>query len=719
MLYQTLSNDWSILPLEHFRRGAYDDATGWYPAIVPGHWQQHPELASHTGKVAYRCWFPWKPPNDVTGISPRSSLRVWLRVRGVFYWSRPFLNGCDLGRHEGYFVPYEHEITSLLRAENTLIVEVDCPEERDKLRKQMITGVFSHWDCLDPMANPGGIWLPIELHVSGPVHVPSVRYQTSTMTDDSAEIHCQVDLDAATPTAVGLRWTFTPRTFDAPSQRFERQYALVAGAQTVQATMQLRQPRLWWCHDLGQPDCYDVSLEVMTEAGVSDTITVLFGVRRFELRNWIPYLNGVQFFIKGNNYAPGDMRIATMNIERATQDMQLAKACHMNFLRVHAHVDHPALYEAADRAGILLWQDFPLQWLYRPTILPEAQRQVRAMIRLLFNHPSVVVWCMHNEPIFVVDTADETFFTRLRTYFSHFVFSWNRDILDTRLKRVAQQEDAGRPVIRSSGEFALPWLRSGTDTHAYYGWYTSHGPLDRFEWLRVLGKNNLRFVTEFGAQSFPNKESCAKFMETDIHALDVAHLAERHGFQPETMRRWIPWHQAQSLSELIEMSQEYQIFIHRYYIDRLRYHKYRPTGGIAPFMFCDSFPAILWSVIDYWRVPKRSYAALRLAFSPQYVFTLVFPKTYRVSEPIVWPIYVVNDAHQVIEGVEVTAQLCGPGGEELATVRHQLTLPVDSLAWEVDRLRLIPEIPGRYTLSLRLRTPQDEIHQTYAVDVAS
>ena len=38
-----------------------------------------------------------------------------------------------------------------------------------------------------------------------------------------------------------------------------------------------------------------------------------------------------------------------------------ARECHMNVLRVHAHVAHPALYAAADAQGLLLWQDFPLQ----------------------------------------------------------------------------------------------------------------------------------------------------------------------------------------------------------------------------------------------------------------------------------------------------------------------------------------------------------------------
>ena len=50
--------------------------------------------------------------------------RHWLRLNGAFYWSRPFFNGVDLGCHEGYFAPQEHEVTPWVGADNTLVVEV-------------------------------------------------------------------------------------------------------------------------------------------------------------------------------------------------------------------------------------------------------------------------------------------------------------------------------------------------------------------------------------------------------------------------------------------------------------------------------------------------------------------------------------------------------------------------------------------------------------------
>lgn len=714
MYFQTLDRNWELRPLAEFNYGIYPrDAAGWLPTRVPGHWQQHPELERHAGKVVYRCRFSYDPDPSVF-----PQRREWLRLNGIFYWSQPYLNGVDLGRHEGYFLPHECEVSGLLDHENSLLVEVDCPDEHDKFGKRMITGVFSHWDCLDPLANPGGIWLPVELHHSGPVHIHAVRCHTEAYTDAFAQIRYAVDLDAAHAGPVTLRWTIAPRTFDAPVQVLEQRRRLRAGRHSISGLFKLHEPRLWWTHDLGRPDLYTLTLELLTESGTSDCYSFGFGVRRFELQNWIPHLNGVRFLVKGNNYPPGDMRIATMTAERCARDLELVRNGHMNLLRVHAHVDHPAFYEAADAAGVLLWQDMPLQWLYKVVALPEALRQARGMVHLLYNHPSVAIWCMHNEPVFIADTADETLLMRLRTYNTAFGFSWNRDVMDSQLKFVAERADPQRPVVRSSGEFDWPPLRRGTDAHAYFGWYRSYGTLRDAEILRRRFPGNLRFMTEFGAQSFPNVESCLKFMPADVKRVDFELLAQRHGFQSEIMANWIDWRAAETLEELVELSQDYQALVNRFYIDRLRYHKYRPTGGIVPFLLLDPHPAVLWSIIDYWRVPKRSYEAMRLAFSPQYTFTLFEPRSYLVGEGIELPIYVVNDAQHTVRDVNLIARLRGPDDSELARVEHIISLERDCLAWEVDRLRLTPQVAGRYTLDLWLYS-ETALHNPYQIEVVA
>ena len=736
---QSLDGSWELLPVDHFAQGFYIlDSSAWLKQNLPAHWQQHPLLERYAGKMVYRKKFTldqvsggedwgsgdlatrsWNDESESESydasdqrvpsarLSQNSKLktqnfegRYWLRLHGIFYWSQAFFNGVDLGRHEGYFSPQEHEVTRWVEAENSLLIEVECPDEHNKFGKRLITGVYSHWDSLDPATNPGGIWLPVELIHTGAVHISTLRLDTSKAGDVAAEIRFHSELNSAEACDVILRWTITPQNFAGAVQTIEQRRALSAGEQEIAGLFEVRDPQLWWTHDMGHPNLYSIRLEVLCNGAVSDGVSTSFGIRSFEMHNWIAYLNGARMFIKGNNYPPGDTRIASMTREKYEHDLRLAVECNMNMLRVHAHVEQPAFYEAANAAGILLWQDFPMQWMYSHAILPEARKQAADMVRLLYNHPSVVLWCMHNEPVYTVDTKDERWLTRLRTYYSVFVYSWDRDVMDTQLKQVAEELDQTRPVVRASGEYAVPLLRGGTDSHFYYGWYMVYGRLP--SWLQIVKRfpKNIRFVTEFGAQSFPNLESSIRFMDADIKKIDWQHLVERHHFQSEIMANWYDWRSASSLEELVNITQDYQIFLNRFYIDRLRFYKYRPTGGIVPYMFHDSNPAVQWSIIDYWRVPKRSYTAMQQAFSPQYVFTLLDPEPAVRGQPLELPIYVVNDAHRTVS-IQLEARLLSPGGEQLADCQRHLDLPADCMALEIENFRLSPYETGSYRLELQ------------------
>jgi beta-mannosidase len=716
-LPQLLSLDgaWQLLPIDEFRQGFYPlDDEAWLEQELPAHWQQLPLLEHYAGKMVYRKRFQVtrnqfrmaSDESDTRNSEPVT--RFWLRLNGTFYWSQPYFNGVDLGRHEGYFAPQEHEVTRWVADENALVVEVECPEEHDKFGKRMITGVFSHWDCLDPATNPGGIWLPVELIATGPTRIKATLLHTEAFGADSAELRYRVSLNAAVAADATLRWTLAPKNFAGEVQVIEQRRALAAGAQDLAGVLQVRDPQPWWTHDLGHPNCYTVTLTVTQDGAASDERSFTFGIRHFELRDWIAHLNGRRLFLKGNNYPPTDTRLATVTPERCAEDLRLARECNMNLLRVHAHVAHPALYEAADQAGVLLWQDMPLQWLYRREVLPAASEQARAMVRQLYNHPAVAIWCMHNEPLYTADTKDDRLSTRGRIYFSVFVWNWNRSVMDKQLQQIAREEDPTRPAVRSSNEYAVPLVRKGTDTHFYFGWYGEiYGSLRGFEAVARRFPDNIRFVTEFGAQSFPNAESSAKFMSADVEKIDWEHLVARHHFQPKMLDMWTDWRSARSLEQLADISQNYQSQVNRFYIDRLRFHKYRPTGGVVPFMFMDSNPAIQWSVVDYWRVPKRSYAAMRLAFSPQYIFTLLDKDEYAAGAQIGVPIYVVNDQHRAVS-CRLEASLRDPDGAEVAEVERAITLPPDCMAMEIDRLRLTPPRPGTYRLALALHPVQGQ-----------
>src|SRR5207244_2280965 len=129
-------------------------------------------------------------------------------------------------------------------------------------------------------------------------------------------------------------------------------------------TLDVDHPPRWWPRRLGdQPRC---DVEVVVEIGgeASDRRTLRTAFREVQWRRWQLHVNGERLFVMGSNQGPSRMQLGEATPAELARDVQLALDANLDLLRLHAHVSRPELYDAADDAGLLLWQDFPLQWGY-------------------------------------------------------------------------------------------------------------------------------------------------------------------------------------------------------------------------------------------------------------------------------------------------------------------------------------------------------------------
>ena len=88
--------------------------------------------------------------------------------------------------------------------------------------------------------------------------------------------------------------------------------------------------------------------------------------------------------------------------------------------------------------------------------------------------------------------------------------TWNRSVLDLRVKRAIEGADGSRPVIPHSGVLPHPPKLDGTDSHLYFGWYW--GDERNLPGFAATVPRMVRFVSEFGAQAVPES---AEFMEPE------------------------------------------------------------------------------------------------------------------------------------------------------------------------------------------------------------
>jgi beta-mannosidase len=653
---------------------------------IPSNWHLN-GLANFNGRVRFERDFDFAEK-----LAPLD--RAFLVFHGVDYFTEVELNGVPAGQHEGYFQTFEFDVTPQIRpGRNHLAVTVDAPLEEPGTvwpdRKRLIKGVLSHWDCKPGSVSKkfgqdgtsAGIWNSVELEVRhaawlGNVKIQPFLYERKLATEKSddqgfdAKVFITAEVHAARPGKFVL-------TAEAGGSKASSSVELTTPHATVVLVLPMEKPRLWWTWDLGEPYLYTCKLSLAARGETIYLRQTNFGVRSITLDEktgeW--RLNGVRFFIRGANIVP-DLWLARYTPERIARDIKLLREAYVNGVRVCVHVNREELYDALDRAGIVAWQDFPLQWDYTRTdeFMQEAARQLRDMIRQFYNHPAIVTWVCQNE-----STA------------------YNVNVLDPFLARVGAQEDSSRPV-RPVSAF---------NEHFYEGWYGG----DYHNYLKTPGGP---IISELGAQALPSLQE-AREMFGEAWPPDWEKLAY-HDFQYEQTFHVGRVPLGANWSEFVENSQRYQAELLKYAVEHYRREKYRKIGSFFQFQFVDCWPAITWSVVSFARQPKLGYFALQRAYQPVLIGgDLDRPlwskgKNIRHEDAVglgfgvgVW---VVNDEHRAFEAVSYEARLRGQGREvPVGSGKTNAAIPPDAVTDLPDLYCTLPNdvAPGAYELVLVLK----------------
>ncbi len=723
-----LNGPWrAIVADETLRRSFADpdlDDGAWAEIDVPHHWRSHPAFAASDGPLLYRRRFespptrprppfespaptqprpPFESPAPVSPDQLETDGRTWLQLDGLFYQGDVWMNGSYLGDTEGYFFPNVFEVTAAMaaRSEHLLAIELTCDRPGDKTAKRNLTGVFQHWDCFDQDWNPGGIWRPVHLFQTGPVRVASLRVLCSYASAQRAAVEFRATLDAQRGGLATVTTTVTGPSGPVVERRAE--HPLAAGANEVRWRVPVEQPALWWPHALGDQPLYDVRVAVTVDGTTSDERAVKIGLRQFRMRNFIATVNGERLFLKGSNQGPTKRELGEATPEQLEQDVVLAREAGLDLLRIHGHISRPELYDAADRHGMLLWQDLPLQWGYAG-VRKQAIRQAGLAVDLLGHHPSVAVWCGHNEPL-AIDRSS----TSVQFLARQILPTWNKSVLDRSIQRALEKADSSRPVVAHSG--VLPHPAWGTDSHLYYGWYVG----EERELPEVLARLPVlaRFVSEFGAQAVPDDASwCQPDRWPD---LDWAHLARTHGLQKARFDRHVPPASYATFDGWRQATQAYQAQVIRYHVETLRRLKYRPAGGFCQFSLGDGQPAVTWSVLDDQRRPKAGWSALAAACAPVIVVADRPPDTYRPGAEIRLAVHVVSDLRAPITDALCEAALSWDGGS------RSWQFAGDAGADSCVRVGLIrttvPAAPGPLVLDLDLTWLGGKAHNRYVSQI--
>jgi beta-mannosidase len=588
---------------------------------VPCNWEVG-GLHDHSGVV----WFKKK----WLGVRGKGLEKEYiLRFKGVDYFADVWLNGKYVGHHEGYFQPFEFNVTKhILKGINTLIVKVNSPKEDPKdwpHDKRYIKGVFGHHDVrpggwspkYGQMMGTGGIWNDVELIVTDGIRVKGVKVVSKLSGLVKAVL--EVENYVGRPVVADIVARIHESGGSKKAQKKIR-IRLKPGLNTIKTQLKIKNPKLWWTWDLGKQTLYEakVAVEVKNVMEVKDVKAVRFGIR--EIRkdkggNWL--LNGRRVFVRGTNIIPEEY-LSTYTKERIAKDILLLKEANVNAVRVHAHVNREEFYKACDEAGIMVWQDFALQWEYKdtPAFKKEAVKQIKDMVNLLYNHPSIVLWGCHNESIKGKKSLDKLLFNAVRSL------------------------DSTRLVMPSS-DF---------NEHPYPGWFWG-----KMEYFFAMPGGVL--PSEFGAMALPNLAALKKMFEPkDLWPPNWIKWAKKD-FTYEQMFHIAKVRKGTSIFEFINNSQDYQAKMIKFVIELYRLKKFIGAAGIFHFMFLEPWPCISYSVVDYYRAPKRGFYALKAAFQPLIVIANLNRDIFGLTRKIEGEFYVVNDREEQLKGLKLLVRI--------------------------------------------------------------
>jgi beta-galactosidase/beta-glucuronidase len=375
-----------------------DDAgelAGWAAGHFPGQPVTLPNVANAAkvtgteGVVAHRGGIAWYR----TVLTAPHTGSFALRFESVHHVAQVWLDGQLLGSHTGVYLPFEFTLRLREGVPHRLVVKADYRFPSRQKRE----GWHRTW------FNYGGINREVTLRPLGRSELKAPAVNTRLPDLDRAARSTRATVDVSVMVHNRSDWARTlqvrgtlRRRGSGPEIFFPK--VRVGGNKTrrVTARVMVKDPALW---APGSPSLYALHLAVAGESAWDARV----GLREIRRDGGAVLLNGKRLRLHGasiNEDAKGHGDALTgADMDAIVRQLQALGA---NATRAQHALSVPLL-ERFDRAGIMVWQgigpvDAPGAWTSHTKPLAHAARErVRASVRQLQLHPSVIAWNLVNE----------------------------------------------------------------------------------------------------------------------------------------------------------------------------------------------------------------------------------------------------------------------------------------------------------------------------------
>ena len=557
---------------------------------------------------------PWWYRTTFKTPALKKGQRAELNFEGLSYRADVWLNGELVVSAEDFYGPFRQfsfDVTDLLQKENHLAVKVY------RWEKGEFNIGFVDWNPR-PADESMGIFRPVWLRFSNEVSMKNsaVKSKVNVETLDEAWLTVETTLCNKSDKEVSgeLRGRFDGRTFSYPVTLGAGETRVVSiGADDIKE-LYVKNPRLWWCHNLGTPEMYSMDLSFVADGKESDNQTVDFGIRQLDsyfnedgYRGFI--LNGKKVLVKGAGWT--DDIFLRNSDERNAQEVAYVKDMNMNTIRFEeVWGTSQNIYDECDRQGVLALVGWSCHWEWEvytgkpndrngcissPEDIELIAQSWRDQILWLRNHPSIICWYAASDML-------------------------PRPALEQRyLDILAEIDDRPYTVHAGSAKSSL----SGPAGMKMWGPYEWQAP---YYWYSEEAKGNaVGFNTETGiGAQFPVYESLVKFIPED----QLWPVGDAYDYHTTTSRDAL--HDLSELKMVIDKrhggATDLADFIRKaHFIDyegtRAMVEAHRVnvprSTGIIQWMLNSAWPSLYWQMYDWYLVPTSAYWSVKKGCTPQ------------------------------------------------------------------------------------------------------
>jgi hypothetical protein len=611
--------------------------------------------------------------------------RTWLNFDGINWKAHVFLNGTMLGNIEGAFERGQFDVTSILQKgkENVIAVQIEKNATPGYPKKHTWESPDANggelggdnptfhasvgWDWIPSIRGRNtGIWNDVYFSRTGSVtlHNPFITSDLPLPDTSYADLTLEVELQNHSSKVINgkLQCTIGSNSFEQQVELNALSTKSIKLDPSLKKALRIKNPLLWWPNGYGEQHLYDVELKFVTSGKqVSDQKSFKIGIREMTysedngmLRIWV---NGVRFIGRGGNWGfPESM------LQYRGREYEIAVRYHkeMNFTMIRNWVGQTSddeFFEACDRNGIMVWQDF---WLANPVDGPDPfnnsmfMKNAEDFVERIRNHPSIALYCGRNE-------------------------GYPPEDLDKNLRKLLPEIHPGIHYISNSA-----W-----DVVSGGGPYRAQTSKYYFE-----ERATPKFHSEMGRPCIVPFESLEKMMP-DSSLQHLGQIWGVHDFCLNGAQRASSFiRQMDESFGTIENMKEWVALAQWLNYDGYRamfeaQSKYRM--GLLLWMSHPAWPSLVWQTYDYYFEPTGAYFGCKKASEPLHI----------QWNPLTDSIEVVNYNHRNVKNLKALMEVFNLEGSLLYSKSTDIDISIDDRisCFNVDYPAVLTEV---YFIRLKL-----------------